>query len=351
MSARIAIAAAQVPFVRGGAEVLYESLRDELLRRGHQAEIVSLPFNWSTRLNIVQSALAWRMIDLTESAGQPIDLVIATRFPSYLVRHPRKVVWLIHQFRQIYELKGGRFSDFGSQPGDERVEAMLRAFDRRGLGEARQRFAISRNTAERLARFNGLDAEPLYPPPKLGAAYRSGPYGDYLLSVGRLDPMKRFELVLEVAAATRSRLRCRIVGSGPDEQRLIRLAGELGLGDRFELLGRVSDEQLVELYAGALAVVYAPHDEDYGYVTVEAFKSCRPVLTTADSGGVLEFVAPEVNGFVAAAGSGAAAELARHADRLAGDRALAARLGEAGARRVADIGWDRVVERLLAPLA
>ncbi len=351
MSARIAIAAAQVPFVRGGAEVLYESLRDELQRRGHQAEIVSLPFNWSTRLNIVQSALAWRLIDLTESAGQPIDLVIATRFPSYLVRHPRKVVWLIHQFRQIYELKGGRFSDFGSQAGDEKVEAMLRAFDRRGLGEARRRFAISRNTAQRLSTFNGLDAEPLYPPPKLGAAYRSGPYGDYLLSVGRLDAMKRFELVLEVAAATRSRLRCRIVGSGPDEQRLVRLAGELGLGDRFELLGWVSDERLVELYAGALAVVYAPHDEDYGYVTVEAFKSRRPVLTTADSGGVLEFVVPEVNGFVAAAGSGAASELARHADRLAGDHALAARLGEAGARRVAEIGWDRVVEQLLSPLA
>ncbi len=95
MSARIAICAAQIPFVRGGAEVLYESLRDELVRRGHQAEIVSLPFNWSTRLNIVQSALAWRLVDLTSAAGAPIDLVIATRFPSYLVRHPRKVVWLI----------------------------------------------------------------------------------------------------------------------------------------------------------------------------------------------------------------------------------------------------------------
>ncbi len=351
MSARIAIAAAQVPFVRGGAEVLYGSLRDALERRGHQAEIVSLPFNWSSRLNIVQSALAWRLVELTESAGTPIDLVVATRFPSYLVRHPRKVVWLIHQFRQIYELKGGPYSDFGTQPGDAKVEGMLRGLDRRGLGEARRRFAISRNTADRLSRFNGLDAEALYPPPKLGSSYRSGAYGDYLLSVGRLDPMKRFDLLLRVAAASRSRLRCVLAGEGPDRERLLALAAELGLGDRFELAGRVSDERLLALYAGALAVVYAPFDEDYGYVTVEAFKAKRPVLTTSDSGGVLEFVVSGSNGFVAPAGPGAATELARRADALAADHALAARLGDAGAARVADIGWDRVIDALLGPLA
>ncbi len=349
MSARIAICAAQIPFIRGGAEVLYESLRDELVRRGHPTEIVSLPFNWSSRLNIIQSALAWRLVDLTSSAGEPIDLVIATRFPSYLVRHPRKVVWLIHQFRQIYDLKGTRYSDFGDRTEDGEIEKILRQFDQRGLGEARARYSISRNTAERLARFNRLDAEPLYPPPGLAGRYRSGDYGDYVFSAGRLDPMKRFDLLLRAVAAAKTPVRCVIAGEGPERENLAHLAAELGIEGRVELPGRVSDERLIELYAGALAVFYAPFDEDYGYVTVEAFKSRRPVLTTSDSGGVLEFVVDGVNGFICA--PGAQREMGSRIDRLAADAALARRLGEAGEERVAEIHWDGVVERLLAPLA
>lgn len=349
MSARIAICAAQIPFIRGGAEVLYESLRDELVRRGHQAEIVSLPFNWSSRLNIIQSALAWRLVDLTSSAGEPIDLVIATRFPSYLVRHPRKVVWLIHQFRQIYELKGTRYSDFGERAEDGETEKILRQFDQRGLGEARARFSISRNTAERLARFNRLDAEPLYPPPSLAGRYRSGDYGDYVFSVGRLDPMKRFDLLLRAVAVAKAPVKCVIAGEGPERDRLRHLAVELGIEGRVELAGRVSDERLIELYADALAVFYAPFDEDYGYVTVEAFQSRRPVLTTSDSGGVLEFVVDGVNGFICP--PGAHREMGSRIDLLASDSALARRMGEAGAEQVAEIHWDGVVERLLAPLA
>ena len=161
MSLRIVICAAHVPFLRGGAEVLYESLQAELERRGHRAEIVALPFNWSSRQAILRSALAWRLVDLSDAAGDPIDLVIATRFPSYAVRHPRKVVWLVHQFRQIYDLYGGPFSDFGSRPGDDEVATMIRALDERTLGEARARFAISNNVAQRLRRENDLDAEAL----------------------------------------------------------------------------------------------------------------------------------------------------------------------------------------------
>ena len=346
MSARVVLCAAHVPFVRGGAEVLYESLRDELVRRGHRAEIVALPFNWSSRGAILRSALAWRMLDLSDAAGERIDLVVATRFPSYAVRHPRKVVWLIHQFRQIYDLAGTPYSDFGVRPEDGEVAEMIRGIDARALGEARARFAISRNVAERLKRYNGLDAEPLYPPPKLGDAYRSGEPGDYVLTVGRLDAAKRFDLLVRAIAETRAPLRAVIAGEGPERERLAALAERLGVAGRVELPGRVDDARLVELYAGALAVFYAPFDEDYGYVTVEAFRSERPVVTCADSGGVLEFVTDGENGFVCAPGS--ARELAAACDRLAGDPALARRLGRAGRERVAEIGWDRVIDRLLA---
>lgn len=346
MSLRIVICAAQVPFVRGGAEVLYTSLRDELVRRGHRVEIVALPFNWSSRLQILRSALAWRLLDLTSSVDEPIDLVIATRFPSYAVRHPRKVVWLVHQFRQVYELAGTRFSDFGVQPGDDDVAEMIRSLDARTLGEATARFAISRNTAERLRAHNDLDAEPLYPPPLLGERYRSEAYGDYVFTVGRLDPMKRFDLLVRALPHCRRPVRAIVAGEGPEALRLRALADELGVGGRVDLPGRVDDARLLDLYAGALGVYYAPFDEDYGYVTVEAFRSERPLITCDDSGGVLEFVREGENGFVCESGS--AREIAHRLDALYDDRGLAARLGRAGRERVAGIGWDAVVERLLA---
>ena len=348
MSARIAICAAQVPFTRGGAEVLYESLRDELVRRGHRAEIVALPFDWSSRQAILRSALAWRLLDLDGTAAEPADLVIATRFPSYVVRHPRKVVWLIHQFRQVYELAGTRFSDFGVEAGDDEVAGLIRGIDARSLGEARARFAISANTAERLRRHNGLEAETLYPPPKLGDAYRSEEPGDAVFTVGRLDPMKRFDLLVRALASCRRPVRAVIAGEGPERGRLGELAAQLGVADRLDLPGRIDDAELVARYARALAVYYAPFDEDYGYVTVEAFRSRRAVVTTADSGGVLEFVRDGENGFVVDPGDARA--IAARLDRLFDDRDEARRLGDAGHRRVETIGWDRVVDRLLSVL-
>jgi len=352
---RILLCNAQVPFARGGAELLVESLRDELRRRSHEVEIVTLPYACDTRERIVSSALAWRLVDLDRVAGERVDRVIATRFPSYLVRHPHKVVWLVHQLRQVYDLKGTEHSDFGDGAGDRAVIDTVRRMDAQGLGEARRVFSISRNTADRLRRFNDLEATVLYPPPKLAGAYRSAGYGDYVFSVGRLDAMKRFDRLLRAVAAASRPVRCRIAGVGPERDALAALAEKLGIAERVEWLGWVDDERLVELYAGALAVYYAPFDEDYGYVTVEAFLAGRPVLTTADAGGVLEFVRDGGNGYVAApaeprvlgAASSAPRQLGAALDRLFDDRALAARLGEAGRAAVAGIGWDAVIAGLL----
>ena len=348
MRGRICICGSQVPFVRGGAESLYDSLRDELRRRGFEAEVVTLPFSWSDRIQILKSGLAWRLVNLDGRESPRVDLVIATRFPSYLVKHPNKVVWLIHQYRQAYDLLGTPYSDFGTDSRDRRVVEMIRAMDRRALGEARSLFSISRNTAERLERFVGLEAEPLYPPPLLGEALRGDGYGDYVLGVGRLDALKRWDLLVRAMAATRSSGRALIAGEGPEQERLARLIADLGLGGRVELLGRVSDERLLDLYAEARAVFYAPFDEDYGYVTVEAFKAARPVVTTTDAGGVREFVSDGETGFVCP--PDAIRQIASRLDRLAEDEELARRLGERGRERVREIGWDQVIDRLTQTL-
>jgi glycosyltransferase involved in cell wall biosynthesis len=346
---RILVCASQIPFNFGGAEILVETLTRELRARGFAAEIVRLPFAWGTREQIFESALAWRLLDLTRSEGREIDLVIATRFPSYVVRHPNKVVWLIHQFRQAYDLLESPYRELDAEePRDRRTVEMVRRMDRRTLSEARALYTIAGNTSARLKRFNDLDSTPLYPPPQHGDGYRSDGFGDYVLGVGRLDRLKRFDLLVRALEHTGESLRCVIAGSGPEEERLRELVRAEGLGGRVELAGFVSDERLLELYAGCRAVFFAPFDEDYGYVTVEAFKAGKPVVTCADAGAVLEFVGDGVNGFVCPPDDPQA--LAAAFDRLAASEELARTLGERGRRTVAGIGWDAVVEALTATL-
>ncbi len=342
---RVLICAVQVPFQRGGAELLVEGLRDALREAGHEVDVAALPFNWVPRENLLAHALAWRLLDLTHVNRRPIDRVIATKFPSYLVRHPHKVVWLVHQHRQAYDWYGTDYSDFAPTPQDRRWRSLIRRMDARGLGEARRLFAISRNVAARLARFNGLRAEPLYPPSRYQGRLRPGPYGDYLLYVGRLDRAKRLDLLLRALAEPAAReVRLKVAGRGEAGPELQRLARRLGVADRVRFLGFVDDETLLELYAGARAVYYAPVDEDYGFATVEALEAARPVLTTTDSGGVLEFVADGDGGLVVPPEPAALAEAAA---RLWADPALCARLGSVGPEKVRGITWERVLKRLL----
>jgi glycosyltransferase involved in cell wall biosynthesis len=346
MGRRIVITINRVPFAYGGAEMLVESLRDQLVLRGHEVDVVAVPFAWSTRTQLLKSALSWRLLDLTAAGGQRIDLVIATRFPSYVVKHPNKVVWLIHQMRQVYDLLGTPYSDFREdEPRDRQVIDAIRAMDRRTLSEARAVYTISGNVAERLQRFNQVAGTPLYPPPRLEGRHHPGDFGDYVFTAGRLDRLKRFDLLIRALAHTQTPVRCRIAGDGPERGKLEELVQQLGLEDRVELLGWATDDAMVESYAGSLAVFYAPYDEDYGYVTVEAFKSGKPVVTAADSGGVLEFVEDGRNGFICP--PEAPKEIAARLDALYRDRERARKMGRAGMEKVAGIGWDEVIRGLL----
>lgn len=345
MKPRIVICATQVPFAHGGAEMLVDSLRDELKARDFEVDVVAIPFHWPTRVELLKGSLAWRLVNLEEAGGKRIDRVIATRFPSYLIKHPNKVVWLIHQLRQAYDLLGTRYSDFTDrQPRDAKVLEMIRTMDRRTLSEARAVYTISGNVADRLQRNNGVTAEVLYPPPKLDALYRCGPSGDFIFTIGRLDPMKRFDLLVRAMKHTETPVRCRIAGTGPEREALIDLIARLGLEEKVELLGWTQDRDVVEHYANCLGVYYAPFDEDYGYVTVEAFKAAKPVITTADAGGVLEFVEDDRNGFICPPDS--PREIGARIDALYHDREKARAMGLTGQGKVREITWDRVIEKL-----
>ena len=341
---RVLVAAVQSPFSVGGAERHVRRLTEELVARGVEADLVTIPLIERDRFDLVRSALAWRSLDVVEIGGRPVDAVIATRFPSYAVKHPNKVVWVIHQYRQAYDQFGTPWSDFTASKEDRRTRETIAAIDHLGLSEARRVFANSRTVAARLRTYNGIASEPLYHPPPLAGRYRTGPFGDYALTVGRLDGWKRPDLPL-LALAHAPAARLVVVGTGPEEGRLKRLARELGVEERVRWVPEAEDDALLDLYSGARLVVVAPEGEDLGYVPLEAFLSGKPVLTTEDAGGPLEFVIDGDTGFVVPPrpeALGAALRLAwEHPDALEA-------LGSRGLARASELSWDAAVGTLLA---
>ena len=340
---RILVAEARVPFARDGAELHALALVAELRRRGHDAESVALPFR-AHKSELLDQACAWRMLNLSSSNGRPIDLLIATRFPTWFVRHPRKVAWVMHQHRPAYELFGTEYSDFTDSDDDDRLRQQIIDLDSRMLGECGRIVTNARNTADRLKRFNGIEARPLYHPPPIADRLREGMYGDYVLVVARLEALKRVGLVINAMAHVPAPVRLIVVGDGSQRAALERDAAQSGAGSRIEFTGAVWGDAVADLYADALAVVYAPFDEDYGYVTLEAFLAAKAVITATDSGGPLEFVVDGTNGFVSEPDPRA---IAAAINRLAADRLLAERLGRAGRCVAQTIGWNGVVEELL----
>lgn len=343
----VCVCSVQAPFITGGAEILVGELAKELKTRGFQVDIVNVPFKWYPVQDIIKQALIWRFLEVVESNGAPIDLVIPTKFPSYLVRHPMKVTWLFHQHREVYDLYGTPYCSFTDDPEEQEIRKTIMRLDNKTLRESRRVFTISKNVSSRLDRYNGIDSEPLYPPPHYAGRYRTGEFGDYALYAGRLDPLKRCDLLVEAFRHVDPGARLVLAGRGPQLENLKRQAERLGLSDRVHFAGFVPEEELLELYASAFAVVYAPVDEDYGYVTVEAFLSEKPVVTCTDSGGTLEFVEDGVSGYVVEPNPEA---VGAAVNRLFANRRAARDMGAAGKPRVAEISWDHVIDALTAPL-
>lgn len=343
---KIIITAAQVPFNKGGAELHVSFLHQNLVNRGYDAEIVALPYKWYPENSLYNSMLAWRLLDLSEANGDKIDLVIATKFPSYGAVHENKVSWVIHQYRQVYDLYDTNVGLRDTENG-ERIKARVEQFDRICLLESRKIYANSKNVANRLKKYNGIEAEALYHPPSLSGRYYTDGYEDYILSVGRLDRLKRNELLLEAMCHCEKSIKAKIAGKGPEMENLERMAKRLGVNDRVEFLGFVPDDDLLRLYANAFAVYYAPVDEDYGYITLEAFLSRKPVITCIDSGGVLEFAVDNENGYIVGADAN---EMGQAISKLYNNKQLCREFGERGYSIVRDITWDNVIDKITCTL-
>jgi glycosyltransferase involved in cell wall biosynthesis len=344
---KVAVVTNQAPFVRGGAELLTEWLAAELRKRGHQAQIVRIPFHWHPSEKILEHMLAARLLELGNT-----DRVVAMKFPAYYVRHESKVLWLLHQFRQAYELWGTPYQDIPSTPEGERVRQAIVDADNRFLREPERIYTNSTIVGDRLRSSNGIDSQVLYPPLGDPNGYRSDSFADYVFYPSRLTEGKRQHLLVEAMAHVRGGARLVLAGRPDTPEYLRRLQStieRLGVGDRVELRSDwLSELEKRDLFANALACAYTPYDEDsYGYVSLESFHSSKPVLTCTDSGGTLELITDGENGRVLPPEPEAIAEAI---DEFSADKKRAAIMGEAGRQRLADmqISWDAVVNALVS---
>ena len=343
---KLAVCMPQVPFERGGTEIFADGLVQALREHGHETELVTVPFKWYPGERVLTQAFLWRLLDLQEANGRPIDAVIATKFPSYVIKHPNKVVWLLHQLRQAWDFDRTELGQFSESAEDRALRRKVLELDRVTLGEAKKIFTTSSIVAGRLHDSTGLDAEVLAPPPA-PLAFRTAPSEGFVLSVNRLDRAKRIDLLIE-AAALAPGVQIVIAGDGPDRARLEELAHARSVDGRATFLGRVSDAELADLYARCLGVYYAPVNEDYGLVPYEAFLSEKPVVTMTDAGGPLDIVRERETGLVVAPRR---EDLAAALDWLRANEDEAQTLGRAGREIARAVTWDSCVARLLEVVA
>jgi glycosyltransferase involved in cell wall biosynthesis len=343
--ATVAVVTASPAFAEGGHLVMARELVQALRAAGHQSGLIVTPQNRFGRQGTAYLA-AWCTDVGLAHENQKIDQVISLRFPAYAVQHDHHVLWLNHRMREYYDL-WERFSQglgWKARAKEQVRRALIHRADKFLFDRMARRYVISATVQARLQRWGGTASTVLYPPPPV-REYRCDGYDDYLFAVSRLAPLKRFDLLLRaLAEPVAAGIRCVIAGEGGDMAALVRLRAQLGLETRVQFAGRLTDAEMVAHLARCRAVAFVPWNEDYGFVTVEAFSCAKPVITVTDSGGPAELVTDGVTGAVAAPTPEA---LGAAISQVMRDRTRAIRLGEAGQAVVAPMTWDAAVRELV----
>lgn len=341
---RIALLNTIMSHIRGGAEILVDDLAEQLQAYGHEVMVFRLPFPRSFEAPLVAAIESARMLCLDE-----FDRVIAFKFPAYCIKHQAKVIWMFHQFRQVYDLWG---KEYGLQPGPtgESLRKIIMAADDEDIPRSSHVYTIAKQVANRLKHFNNINSTVLYPPLQHHELYYTGKTGDYLFYPSRMNSMKRQHLAIEAMSHVNSGVRLVITGvcEGLYFDQLKKLIQDNDLEKRVELRNEwISDEEKRELMANALGVVFIPYEEDYGFVSLEAFYSAKPIITCTDSGGATEFVEDSISGFEVQPRPEA---IAAAMDKLYFDKSMSENMGKAGQDEInrRDITWQATIRKLLA---
>lgn len=374
------LAPSPVPFGPGGAEAVWAGLYRHLLdETPHDVELVKVPVRERTLPEVMAAYRTMSELDLDH-----FDCVITGKYPAWMVQHPRHVVYLLHPLRGLYDSYGlfglpravtstdpdvqhlvatatgltratvpdlfARWETALDRLGPDHPELafpgplarlMVRALDAAALApdQISRYAAISWTVAGREGYFpGGVQVHVAHPPSDLTGLHTEP--GRFFFTAGRLDGPKRVDLLVEGMRHYDGRLPLLIAGAGPEDARLRALAA----GDRrVRFLGRLRQAELVDHYARAVGVPFVPLDEDLGLITYEAMASGKPVLTTTDSGGPMEFVRPGATGVVVAPEPAAVGRGLTELERLAADPGTADRARAA----IRNQTWSHVAATLL----
>lgn len=339
----------QIPYCSGGAEILARDLDDSLKRAGHSSEILTLPFKWYPQESLVNSILASKLFDISSYNGMNVDRVIALKFPAWLIPHPQKSFWILHQHRTAYDLWATEFSELAVMPDGAAVRDLIHREDYAAISASDSVYSISQTVSDRLERYSGLGSDVLYPPPRNMEKFHCDSYGDYFYFPSRITPLKRQELIVDAMEYVTEPVKVVFAGEADDPEYLRKLkqrAEKMNSQGEVEWLGRVPDQEHLQLYAQSLMVLFTPQDEDYGYVTPEAMLSSKGVISCSDSGGATEFVTHDETGFITQADPRVIAETM---SRVWRERELATRMGQNARDAVSqiDFSWSNILDRLL----
>jgi len=317
---RILIPSIQVPFINGGSTLMTKGLQKALIKAGHEVEIVTIPFKFSPNSYVSDLIDIWKEQDFNNFNGYKIDMVIALQFPAYYVKHDNKVLWLMHQHRSMYEL----YNEKNTNEDDALLRDKIHLSDSSKLAKIPKRFSMCENVSNRLFKYNNLLSTPVYHPPAFEENFYCEESYDYVFYPSRLD----------------------IAGDGGQRQNYESLIKKHHLEKKVKLVGFISQAEKETYYARSLGVFFAPFDEDYGYITLEAMLSSKPVITCVDSGGPLEFVEDNHTGFIIESDP---KSIAKKIDWLYLNKKEAKKLGENGLEsyKNKNITWDNVVNKLL----
>lgn len=228
--------------------------------------------------------LAWSKLDLSE-----YDVVLSNKsgfcHGVKIGRNTLHICYCLAPTRYVWQ-----FSSYAARENLGRsvrwaVQSLLpvlRRWDKRAADRVHHFIAISTDIQRRIKHFYGRDSVVIYPPVEVADRFQpTANHDDYFLSLGRLIPYKRVDLVVQ--ACTRLNLPLKVGGVGRDLERLKEMAGPT-----VEFLGFVPDQDLPELFARCRAFVF-PGLEDFGITPVQAQACGRPVIAFA-GGGALDTV-------------------------------------------------------------
>lgn len=360
--------------IYGGAEKLHDEMLENLNKFSeNEFDLICIRCNFLSFWGIIDAYKNFFDLDLSKYEG-----IIVTKTGSWMARSKKKIVYMLHPQRRLYDLYEPKKIAYSDRIEIKNIESkinnnkgflevyyeliknkeiitalkldkdnsafmkkVLHYFDSLGLNECQDFFALSKTVKNRKEYYpKEKEVKVLYPCIE-DKKYTLKSYQNFLFTTSRLNDLKRIDLLIKAFKKIKDKkIKFKIAGTGENLNKL----KELAKGDkRIEFLGFISEKEKLKYYSECLFVPFIPFNEDFGFITLEAMKSKKAVLTCSDSGGPTELVNPGFNGLIA---KPEVKDITAKMNYLIKNKKNTILLGENGFHSVKDINWKNFIKEL-----